>query len=336
MTARPIFPESRRGPFYPAVTLMFVMVAVLLATGCIRQPMVFDNTTVNGTVIVNSSTPMTQAIQTPGLSSVNATPYIIINPIDRHFFGETFEINGTNNLGVNEKLQYSVNSPDVVSAMSCPTGSSSCPRLIIKGSQNITYGEFFVIGNGENSRQWTFLLNTTGLDRKSHYSVSFIINVTSQNLTIYNTTTFMLIHLQSKEKFGNATPYIHFNPIDRHFFGESFEINGTTDLGVNENLHYSLRSPGFFDIVPCPTNSSSCPPVYVNGSQNITYGDFYVNGNGNNPNQWTFLLNTTGLDWKSNYRESFILEVTSQNLTGSKTIPLVLFHQGSNNKYGNT
>jgi hypothetical protein len=43
MTARPINPESPRRPLYAAVALMLVMVAVLLAAGCVLQG--FDNKT---------------------------------------------------------------------------------------------------------------------------------------------------------------------------------------------------------------------------------------------------------------------------------------------------
>jgi hypothetical protein len=37
MTARPHDPESRRRPAYAAVALVLVMVAVLLAPGCVSQ-----------------------------------------------------------------------------------------------------------------------------------------------------------------------------------------------------------------------------------------------------------------------------------------------------------
>jgi hypothetical protein len=40
MTARPFFQKSRRRPVYAAVALMLVMVALLLAAGCIEQPTV--------------------------------------------------------------------------------------------------------------------------------------------------------------------------------------------------------------------------------------------------------------------------------------------------------
>jgi hypothetical protein len=43
MTARPVDPESRRKPVYAAVALVLVMVAVLLAAGCVS--MGFDNQT---------------------------------------------------------------------------------------------------------------------------------------------------------------------------------------------------------------------------------------------------------------------------------------------------
>jgi hypothetical protein len=176
------------------ILLIGVLTISISLTGCISPA---GNKTTNVQFSVTSPSSLQYETFCP---PTNETPFIIINPIDRHFFGETFEINGTTNLGGNEKLHYSVSSPDVVSAMSCPTGSSSCPKSIIKGSHNITYGEFFVRENGDEPKQWTFLLNSTGLDFKSNYSVSFILDITSQNLTLTNNTDFMVLHHYSNRK----------------------------------------------------------------------------------------------------------------------------------------
>jgi len=48
MTARPVDPESRRRPVSAAVALVLVMVAVLLAAGCVSPGFGSQNQTVNG------------------------------------------------------------------------------------------------------------------------------------------------------------------------------------------------------------------------------------------------------------------------------------------------
>jgi len=48
MTARSILPDSRRRPLYAAVALVLVMVAVLLAAGCVSPGFGSQNQTVNG------------------------------------------------------------------------------------------------------------------------------------------------------------------------------------------------------------------------------------------------------------------------------------------------
>jgi hypothetical protein len=106
MIKHPIFSESRWKSVYTAIALMLVLIVMLqLAAACVSRQPVFDNTTANGTASVNSSTLITQVVQTPCSPSENATPYIIINPIGNHTVGDVFEINGTTNLGVNSKIK---------------------------------------------------------------------------------------------------------------------------------------------------------------------------------------------------------------------------------------
>jgi hypothetical protein len=71
MTARPIDPESRRNPVYAAVVLVLVMVAVLLAAGCMSQ---------QPADAPASTTAIATKIPTPVNSSpVTTTPVVIRN-----------------------------------------------------------------------------------------------------------------------------------------------------------------------------------------------------------------------------------------------------------------
>lgn len=36
----------------------------------------------------------------------------------------------------------------------------------------------------------------------------------------------------------NTTPWIHINPVSDHYVGDMFEINGTTNLGINDPLSF--------------------------------------------------------------------------------------------------
>ena len=90
MTARPIVPESRRRPVCAAVALVLVMVAVLLAAGCIGQAV--NEKTTSGTP--NQQFPTTAATiptptRSPGsvtLSTESEPEYIVNNIRDVLFF----------------------------------------------------------------------------------------------------------------------------------------------------------------------------------------------------------------------------------------------------------
>jgi hypothetical protein len=102
MTARPLIPASRRRPVSPAVALVIVMVAVLLAAGCLNQTTGINQTSPTATILRN--TPVIIPLTDTTIATVcpmpdNGSYWIIINPINDVKRGITpFGINGTTNL----------------------------------------------------------------------------------------------------------------------------------------------------------------------------------------------------------------------------------------------
>jgi hypothetical protein len=189
MTARPIVPESRKRRSAPvAVALMLVIVALLLAAGCIRGQPAFDNTTANGTAAVNPSTLITQPvqIQCPPVFG-NTTPYIIINPIGHHDTGDTFEINGTTNLGVNSKILFELWEPRLLELP---------PDRNITETATIPYQYFSISGYvkiengscGENF--WSYTVNLPGNHAPWHREYSVSVSVKGESNHIVNSSIF--------------------------------------------------------------------------------------------------------------------------------------------------
>jgi hypothetical protein len=102
MTARPSDPESRRRPQWIAVALVLVMVAMLLAAGCLNQTTGINQTSPPATIL--RTTPVITPLTDTTIAMVCPTPadgsyWILINPITDIKRGITpFVINGTTNL----------------------------------------------------------------------------------------------------------------------------------------------------------------------------------------------------------------------------------------------
>jgi hypothetical protein len=171
----------------PIIFCFIIIGCVLLTTGCISQ-----NPTQNSSGSSVTNTPVS-TLQTPCPAiSGNDKPYIIINPISNHFLGDVFEINGTTNIGVGEKLHYSVSSFPIVIVIPVPTGCSVCSgERYIPGTE-IAQGDISIAKDECNRQKWSFWLNTSGSGYHNSYGASFILNVTFQNMTLYNSTSFDL------------------------------------------------------------------------------------------------------------------------------------------------
>ncbi len=112
----------------------------------------------------------------------NETPYIIINPISTHSVGDVFEINGTTNLGVDDKIKI-----DISELRMTGTGPYSMPDLYYNYSDSRSYVTMKRGDCGENS--WSYRANLTGFHSRTVYDVKVY---SEQNRTIINYSGFFI------------------------------------------------------------------------------------------------------------------------------------------------
>ncbi len=117
-----------------------------------------------------------------------------------------------------------------------------------------------------------------------------------------NVTTFTAAatSLQTQcPQSGNPTPWIIINPIGNHYIGDVFEINGTTNLGINEPLLYWVSHKPYLD-------RNALQPDVING--------FVITHNLDcNTTLWSFLINTT--EFSPGYYD---VTVGTENMTIAK------------------
>ena len=156
------------------LSIVLLIVGTIFIAGCISQ-----NNWGNSTIPVTTTCP----------PSGNVTPYIIINPIEVHYQGDYFEINGTTNLGFNKKIRYSIDRTGSATPIPVPFGSG--PAFIYSnGSENITYGDIVIVKDQCNEQKWSFWLNTSGHEYDD--PTFYIVNIRSQDNSIYHSTSFDL------------------------------------------------------------------------------------------------------------------------------------------------
>jgi hypothetical protein len=149
----------------------FVLVFVLVSTGCISQ---------TNTPDVTTSTSDVTAVQTICPSQNNSTPWIIINPIDSHHKNETFEINGSTNLGINEKISYNIQRPQEP----IPFGAPGPDYTVTKGYATI-------VNSRCNEQHWSFLYNSSEYFGEFNLvPIENSLTVYSRNMAVINTTFF--------------------------------------------------------------------------------------------------------------------------------------------------
>ncbi len=106
--------------------------------------------------------------------------------------GDIFEINGTTNLDAGEKLHYSVDRITHIVPIACPTGYGGCSPMIIEGAKNISYGEILVKKDGSAGNSWSFFLDASGPDYEKKIWLGFILNISSRDKAVNNSTEFLL------------------------------------------------------------------------------------------------------------------------------------------------
>ena len=83
---------------------------------------------------------------------------------------------------------------------------------------------------------------------------------------------------------GNATPYIIINPIGNHTDGDVFEINGTTNLGVNAKIKIGIGVPP----------SSGVPPPRLTYNYSTITGYATLQNATCSLNFWLYSVNLSG------------------------------------------
>jgi hypothetical protein len=99
MTARQHDPESRGRPVYAMVALVLVIVAVLLAAGCMVE---------NRSFFVPTPTPVPLITQTPSLQDQSSVYWIKIDPISDKLAGDVFTVTSTTNLSAGDEILVQV------------------------------------------------------------------------------------------------------------------------------------------------------------------------------------------------------------------------------------
>jgi len=171
---------------YVLYLFILLIFGIFIGTGCVSKVNDQNNTNI-------SSRGNIQKNYNSSTDSNNTSSWIIINPIGNHKRTEIFEIDGTTNLGVKEKLRYSISRLPVAVAIPCPTGSSTCPTHYIDGAENIAYGDILILKDGSTEQKWSFLLNASGPEfYKDNYGAFFELNVSSHDMTTHNSAQFLI------------------------------------------------------------------------------------------------------------------------------------------------
>ena len=139
------------------------------------------------------------------------------------------------------------------------------------------------------------------------------------NTTKIKTTTFVSISTPIPLILDSHSGYwIKVNPRnDHHYRREIIEINGTTNLGTDQILHYSVDRNTYYMLHSCPMGGD-CYPMKIDGAENISSGVIPIMSGRFNGNSWSFLLNASGPGYETDNGingPSFIVNVTSQDKT---------------------
>ena len=173
--------------------ILFCIVCVLTTTGCISKPGTGNQTIVPQTpasspAVITSGIPNPSTTETPPIirpsgtprPPTNETPYIIINPIGFHHWGEIVDINGTTNLGIDERLQYVIYTP-------VQPGTDSI---------RISSGLAEVSCKDPGTQVWSFRFNSSENLKFPSYGSGYtlILGLTSsKNSTIRNMSYFAIV-----------------------------------------------------------------------------------------------------------------------------------------------
>lgn len=98
------------------------------------------------------------------------------------------------------------------------------------------------------------------------------------------TLTTPSVPTQCPPESGNVTPYIIINPIGNHTVGDVFEINGTTNLGIDSKIVLNLRG-----LIALQSSQSDTSNPYAGPFEYVT-----IQQNRCGPNSWSHPVNLSG------------------------------------------
>lgn len=156
------------------VAIVLLIIGTILIAGC-TFPAGSENHTNNVSVNVTTFTDAATSLQIQCPSSGNVTPWIIINPISNHVIGDVFEINGTTNLGIDEKIFVYV-AGRVLSA----------PYPGVAGTTYGTNGTARIWCGNSGINFWNFSVNSSRFN-KNFFS---FVQVETRNISATNFSRF--------------------------------------------------------------------------------------------------------------------------------------------------
>jgi len=151
--------------------IFFIVICILITTGCVSQ----NKTGNTSDISANTTNPTLVQPLCPPISA-NATPYIIINPIGDHRVGDIFEINGTTNLGADEKIQINIGE----GVFGGPLGSVR-PEINFFNTEGFVETQQGTCG----TTKWSYTVKLPQVH-------SNMIGVIVGNMTVYNQTGFIV------------------------------------------------------------------------------------------------------------------------------------------------
>jgi hypothetical protein len=332
MTARPSFPECRRRLVRVAVALCIMMVAVLLAAGCIghsdnKKSAVNDSllVTINPLEQLSSPTPMTtigesQCQQMENDSTIisgypfmyNGTvPHSGISTVRMWIFME--KMLGTWSEKSQSLTYRNTNNYDIISV---PVQSDTF-NFSFTGNQTkeLGAGNYRIIFQYPKSGNTFDIRTQIDQNREEVYDkqgglLINIRNVRQQKMNSFDAAD-ILEHEINKPGSGDTSnnftlvirnPIIRVNPVYDHHLGEIFFINGTTNLPAGEKLVVEI------DICcPLQTKGFIIPP-HFKSTVLVQPG---CRGN----NSWSVLVNSSGL-YPNRPEQDWMVAVYNPDLVG--------------------
>jgi hypothetical protein len=117
-------------------------------------------------------------------------------------------------------------------------------------------------------------------------------NVTQPGITTSGVTgspsDVIPVQIQCPPLSSNVSPYIIINPVGHFTFGDSIEINGSTNIGYNKKIQYVVIPAA----VPVPAGVPVSRYYHL-----LPQGDVRITGGDCTSQAWSFMLDSTNLTW---------------------------------------